>query len=147
MGHRYASAQSEAEVVSSLAEGSVHILDDAPPNLSPGCSMGSPVNSIGQGVFVCVYLPTYSASRCLQGQRQLSKQQVGFGEEDQDSVPWLANERHASGCECGWRRLDIRDRDRLLLSSLPLVRTLCDHTERLHLKGDEAGRNAWAILR
>lgn len=109
--------------------------------------MGSPVNSIGRGVFVSAYLPTYSASRCLQGQRQRFKRQVGFGEEDQDSVPWLANERRASCCECGWRRLDIRDRDRLLLSSLPLVRTLCDHTKRLHLKDDEAGRNAWAILR
>src|ERR1035437_7832430 len=82
------------------------------------------------GAFVCVFLPTYFASRCVQGRRPRFTRQVGFGREDQDLVSASATAKHASCCRCVKRRPGILDRDRQLPSSRPFVHSFGNQKTR-----------------
>jgi hypothetical protein len=105
------------------------------------CSNERPATLNGiWGAFVCGLLPTQSTTRWAQGCRPRSKQQVGFEKEDQDLVSALATAKNASCCPCAQRRLGIRYRYHPLPSSLPLARSLCDHTARSRLADGEVGR-------
>ena len=86
-----------------------------------------PATLIESGALSFVCSCQRSTTRWAQGCRPQSKQQVGFGKEDQDPASASATAKNASCCRCAKRRAGILDRDHQLPSSRLLVRSLCDN--------------------
>jgi hypothetical protein len=100
-------------------------------------------DSVSLGRFRLCFANAVCKLPCAGARRQRFKRQVGFGKEHQGLVSASATGKHPSCCRCAKRRPGIRDRDRPLPSSRPLVHSPCDHTTRSRLADGEAGKIPW----